>query len=33
MEAYLEGDLWHELAGMANASGQRLANGLRKSML
>jgi threonine aldolase len=30
---YLEGDLWHELAGMANASGQRLANGLRKSML
>jgi threonine aldolase len=28
---YLEGDLWHELAGMANASGQRLANGLRKS--
>jgi threonine aldolase len=31
MEAYLEGDLWHELAGMANASGQRLADGLRKS--
>lgn len=31
IEAYLEGDLWHELAGMANASGQRLADGLRKS--
>lgn len=29
MEAYLEGDLWLELASAANASGQRLAEGLR----
>ena len=30
MEAYLEGDLWLELAKSANASGQRLVDGLRK---
>jgi threonine aldolase len=29
MEAYLDGNLWHELASLANASGQRLADGLR----
>lgn len=31
MEAYLDGNLWHELASLANTSGQRLADGLRKS--
>jgi len=31
MEAYLTDNLWHELATQANASGQRLANGLRAS--
>lgn len=31
MEAYLEGDLWLDLAHRANASGQRLAEGLRRS--
>ncbi len=29
MEAYLTNNLWHELATQANASGQRLADGLR----
>ena len=31
MEAYLDGDLWRELATQSNASGQRLADGLRAS--
>ncbi len=31
MEAYLAGDLWRELATLANASAQRLADGLRGS--
>ncbi|MCL4132174.1 UNVERIFIED_CONTAM: hypothetical protein GTU68_031574 [Idotea baltica] len=31
MEAYLTDNLWHDLASMANASGQRLAEGLRGS--
>ncbi|WP_375280140.1 threonine aldolase family protein [Pseudooctadecabacter sp.] len=29
MEAYLEGDLWHDLATKANDAGQHLADGLR----
>lgn len=31
MEAYLTGNLWQELATQSNASGQRLADGLRAS--
>ena len=31
MEAYLTDNLWHDLASKANASGQRLADGLRGS--
>lgn len=31
MEAYLTDNLWHDLASKANASGQRLAEGLRKT--
>lgn len=31
MEAYLQDDLWHDLASKANAAGQRLADGLRAS--
>jgi len=29
MEAYLQGNLWHDMAMQANAAGQRLAQGLR----
>lgn len=31
MEAYMQGDLWLDLATRANAAGQRLADGLRQS--
>lgn len=31
MDAYLEGDLWREMAGRANAAAERLARGLEES--